>query len=199
MGQLQAPLCPPPRPCQTDSCWLTPAPLHCRPRDTARGAHTTGVGLSMAWVAGSPPGCTPLFFLLFFFLFFNLMLLWGLSCLYENKNNLRASAGAQPLPKALPTPGGSAQPTTPQNDQGQGLCLSQGGGGSLHSSCPRQGFVPTAGSTWIEQPPADDTHQPTPHVPLCSPWAPLSLPAPQPHPGAPCAVPSHCPRCVHEP
>lgn len=45
------------------------------------------------------------------FLFFNLMLLWVLSCLYENKNNLSASAGAQPLPKALPAPGGSAHPT----------------------------------------------------------------------------------------
>lgn len=70
------------------------------------------------------------------FLFFNLMLLWVLSCLYENKNNPSASASAQPLPKALPTPGGSAQPPTPQNamTQSQDLCLSQGG--SSHSSLP---------------------------------------------------------------
>lgn len=83
--------------------------------------------------------------------------------------------------------------------QGQGLCLSQVGGGSSCSPHPRQGFVPTAGATWMKQPPADDAHQPTPHVPLCSCWAPLSLAAPQPHPGAPHAVPSCCPHSDHEP
>lgn len=41
----------------------------------------------------------------------------------------------------------------------------------------------------MEQPPADGTQLPMPHVLLCSPWAPLSVAAPQPHPGAPCAVP----------
>lgn len=34
----------------------------------------------------------------------------------------------------------------------------------------------------MEQPPADDTHQPTPHVLLCSLWAPFSLAAPLPVP-----------------
>lgn len=83
--------------------------------------------------------------------------------------------------------------------QGQGLCLSQRSGVSSCSSYPRQGFVPTAGATWMKQPPADDTHQPAPHVPQCSHWAPLSLAVPQPHPSAPCAVPSCCPRCDHQP
>lgn len=44
------------------------------------------------------------------FLFFKLMLLWVLSCLYENKNNLKASASAWPLPEALNAPGDPARP-----------------------------------------------------------------------------------------
>lgn len=65
----------------------------------------------MAWAAG-PPRLHPTL-LPALFLFFKLMLLWVLSCLYENKNNLRASAGAWPLPKTLPALGGSAQTPTP--------------------------------------------------------------------------------------
>lgn len=59
----------------------------------------------MGWAAGGSPHPAPAAplppLLLLFFLFFKLTLLWGLSCLYENKNNQKASATAQPLPEAL--------------------------------------------------------------------------------------------------
>lgn len=83
------------------------------------GLTLRGVGLSMASVAGSRPWLHPTL-LPALFLFFNLMLLWVLSCLYENKNNLRASASAQPLPKGSAcTRGLSPAPHPPKcNDPG---------------------------------------------------------------------------------
>lgn len=108
LGQLQALPCPLSRAVPNRLTLAPPAPQPCSALqargDTAQGAHTTGGGSEHGLGGRVPPRQCPTLLPALFFLFFNLMLLWVLSCLYENKNNLRASAGAQPLPKALPKP-----------------------------------------------------------------------------------------------
>lgn len=91
----------------------------------------------MAWAARCSPWLCPTL-LPALFLFFKLMLLWVLSCLYENKNNPKASAGAQPLPEALtaagdpspaPPPTGSACATTCRQEPLELLPVPRGAAG----------------------------------------------------------------------
>lgn len=179
VGAAAGPAVPPGRAKPLTLAHCCPTALPCPAGGTRPGGLTLrGVALSMAWAAGSPPWQHPtLLPALFFFLFFNLMLLRVLSCLYENKNNLRASAGAQPLPKALPAPGGSAWPPTPQN------AMTKGGG----VKAPRAPAIPDRDLCLQQGLPGWSSHQ------LMTPCAPGQfLASPQPH----CPpAPSQCPLC----
>lgn len=154
------------------------------------------------------------------FLFFKLMLLWVLSCLYENKNNPKASASAQPLPEALTTAGGPAQPPPPYHHP-RAKASSSAAAATFRQESPEllpgprtgicacgreargcSGLCPaTACSAWSSPQPGDGTRGLLPAGDSPSPAASVSPgrahpcclpPRPQPHPDAP-IVPSSRP------
>lgn len=125
------------------------------------------------------------------------MLLWVLSCLYENKNNLRASASAQPLPKDSACTRGHSPALHPPkcNDPGPRPLPVPRGWGFLTLQ-PSQTGICAYSRGYLDGAAPADTHTPCPPVQSLGSPQPR---CPQPHPGAPCAVPSCCPRCDHEP
>lgn len=119
------------------------------------------------------------------------MLLWVLSCLYENKNNLRASASAQPLPKdSACTRGHSPALHPPKCNVPGPRPLPVPRGWEFLTLEPTQTGICAYSRGYLNGAATADTHTP---CPPCNPWAPLSLTAPSPVP------PVLCPCCHHEP
>lgn len=123
-------LAPPHPSCAKQVCLpLTTPPSHC---STQWGAGSTAEGgLTLLWEGGPkhglggwmlPPAVPHPTLLPALFLFFKLMLLWVLSCLYENKNNPKASIHTQPLPEALTALGTTPPPTDRQETPGVAAC-----------------------------------------------------------------------------
>lgn len=155
-GAGVAVLAPPSHPgCAKQVCLpLTTPPSYC---STWQGAGSTAGEATLLWGGGAqarpgwldaPPGCAPPHSSSRSFLFFKLMLLWVLSCLYENKNNPKASIHTQPLPEALTALGATPTTTDRQETTGAAVCP-QGVQGSPH---PTQGPVPAQGTVRLPTP-----------------------------------------------